>query len=77
MVRFINCSSVVILKFRMATILDLILSKSPKGCDSKCISNCVCALCMRHIMFELTLSQYTATHASYMLYHCTTLQLKS
>ena len=37
----------------------------------------VCVLCMRHIMVKLKLSQYPATHTSYMLYHCTTLQLKS
>ena len=26
---------------------------------------------MRHIMVKLKLSQYPATHTSYMLYHCT------
>ena len=51
---------------------------SPAGGDSKMFFfQSVCVLCMRHIMFKLKLNQYPATHTSYMLYHCTTLQLKS
>ena len=76
--RFINCFNVVILKFKMATILDLIWPISPPaGRDSKMISKCMCSVCMRHVMFKIKLSQYPTTHTSYMLYHCTTLQLKS
>ena len=45
--------------------------------DSKMISKCMCSVYMRHIMFKIKLSPYPATHTSYMLYHCTTLQLKS
>ena len=45
MVRFINCSSVVILKFKMATILDLILSKSPQQVVIANVFQIVCVLC--------------------------------
>ena len=39
----------------------------PASHDSKMISKCVCVMCMRHIMFNLKLNQYPATHTSYML----------
>ena len=74
--RFINCFTVVMLKFKMATILDLNWSISPQWVVIAKLFQSACVLCMRHIMCKLKLSQYPATHTSYMVFHCTTLRLK-
>ena len=75
--RFINRFTVIILKLKMANILDIIWSIPPQRVVIAKLFQSVCVLCMRRIKFKLKLSQYPATHTSYMLYHCTTLHLKS
>ena len=49
--RFINCFAVAILKFKMATILDIIWQYLSNDSGWKMISKCVCTV-MRHIVAE-------------------------
>ena len=53
MSQFINCFTVVMLKFKMATILDLNWSISPQWVVIAKLFQSACVLCMRHIMFKL------------------------